>query len=605
VPNFRLILPVLLCFALQLSFAWAAPRPVALLAADDPQKVSSLSATFGATLVRFEVTFADARRPEFAVAYKPQDASLSIDLRNVDIGGVNLPARGPDVLVGSWELKGTSPITASWNVGLNYPVPGDKIRTRTAGNPTRLIVEVSRSYDERMSLPLTRGVHWTRREVRSADGYVLINELEVDLKKDGVALEIVHGNDSLQTTERPTDMAKRSGALALVNGGYFQFGGGGLGLVVEGGQVRKPQVARRPPRTTLGLTNDGRLLMDRVGATGNTLKSIEGSDWSNVRLALGGGPRLVRNGKVDITADAEGLGKNGNNITHTCARTAVAILNDGHLLFVTVSGFQDNHRQGWKLDDLAGWLVARGAVDAMGYDGGGSVAMVIDGQTVSRGWGNRVAERKVANAWAIRDPGPRLMPAKVTLKAATHRANADGKTRVKLVAQVEDAAGAPVPDGTMVYFSTTAGDVTPRATTRKGKAVAQWTAPRAVGEMQVVAFSGLVWGGDAILVESGPPAHLAATLRVVESAPAPSPSVVAETPSPQPTAEVPSAATLEVVLTDRWFNPLSGKPVKVEAEDGSVIALTTDADGVARLRTLAGGRLRVLHGALRPIELVP
>ena len=85
---------------------------------------------------------------------------------------------------------------------------------------------------------------------------------------------------------------------------------------------------------------------------------------------MGGGPRLVRNGRVAV--GQEGFG----HAAPRHPRTAVAVTRRGTILFVTVDGRQASS-VGMRLGELAEELVAMGAVEAINLDGGGSTTMVV------------------------------------------------------------------------------------------------------------------------------------------------------------------------------------------------------------------------------------
>jgi hypothetical protein len=84
---------------------------------------------------------------------------------------------------------------------------------------------------------------------------------------------------------------------------------------------------------------------------------------------VGAGPRIVRDGKVAV--NEEGFAH--ANVRHP--RTAVAVTSRRTFLFVTLDGRQAAS-VGMRLDELAGELIALGAVEAMNLDGGGSTTMV-------------------------------------------------------------------------------------------------------------------------------------------------------------------------------------------------------------------------------------
>lgn len=116
----------------------------------------------------------------------------------------------------------------------------------------------------------------------------------------------------------------------------------------------------------------------------------------NVLHALGGGPALVRDGIVNITAKEE---KFKQDITDGKApRTAFAILKNGKLLFVTVDGRQENSK-GMTLEELAGFLVHYDVREAINFDGGGSATMYLNGEVINSVSDSK--ERKVSNSLLI------------------------------------------------------------------------------------------------------------------------------------------------------------------------------------------------------------
>ena len=84
--------------------------------------------------------------------------------------------------------------------------------------------------------------------------------LLVDLAS-GLRLLPAAGDGVRMRRQRPTDLARRTGALAAVNGDFFSAGGDPLGcLVIEGEVLSEPD----PQRTCAGITADGALVFDRV-----------------------------------------------------------------------------------------------------------------------------------------------------------------------------------------------------------------------------------------------------------------------------------------------------------------------------------------------------
>lgn len=120
--------------------------------------------------------------------------------------------------------------------------------------------------------------------------------------------------------------------------------------------------------------------------------------WERARYILGGGPQLVKDGRVEITADAEKVGPDFVNTRHP--RTAIAMLDSGKLLLVTVDGRQPEKSVGMSLAELANLLLEFGAKEAINLDGGGSTTMVVKGKVVNSP-SDQTGERPVSDAILI------------------------------------------------------------------------------------------------------------------------------------------------------------------------------------------------------------
>jgi len=113
--------------------------------------------------------------------------------------------------------------------------------------------------------------------------------------------------------------------------------------------------------------------------------------------AVAGVPRLIKNGKVDITWQEEKASRSFVETRHP--RTAVAKLKDGKFLLITVDGRSESSG-GIGLRDLADYLLSLGAVDALNMDGGGSTTMVLDGKVVNHP-SDKEGERKIGDAMIV------------------------------------------------------------------------------------------------------------------------------------------------------------------------------------------------------------
>jgi exopolysaccharide biosynthesis protein len=123
----------------------------------------------------------------------------------------------------------------------------------------------------------------------------------------------------------------------------------------------------------------------------------QSEQWKKATSAIGGGPQLIRNGRVEITDDAEKVLPAFVSDLHP--RTAIAKLRSGHVLVVTVDGRQAASI-GMSLPMLADLLIEFGAVEAINLDGGGSTTMVIRNKLVNKP-SDAAGERPVSDAILI------------------------------------------------------------------------------------------------------------------------------------------------------------------------------------------------------------
>jgi exopolysaccharide biosynthesis protein len=128
------------------------------------------------------------------------------------------------------------------------------------------------------------------------------------------------------------------------------------------------------------------------------LKPIEPgarTDWMRAYSVLGGGPQLIMGGQIAITNVPEKITPAFVNDGHP--RTAIAKLESGKLLLITIDGRQPGESIGMSLPVLAELLLELGAVEAMNLDGGGSTTMVIHNKVVNKP-SDQTGERPVGDA---------------------------------------------------------------------------------------------------------------------------------------------------------------------------------------------------------------
>lgn len=109
--------------------------------------------------------------------------------------------------------------------------------------------------------------------------------------------------------------------------------------------------------------------------------------------AVGGGPRLLRDGQIAVEYAQENFNAKFAETKHP--RTAVGLKEDA-LLWVVVDGRQPGYSEGMSLYELAEFLRNAGCKDGLNLDGGGSSTLLVRGSVVNRPSDGR--ERPIVNA---------------------------------------------------------------------------------------------------------------------------------------------------------------------------------------------------------------
>lgn len=101
--------------------------------------------------------------------------------------------------------------------------------------------------------------------------------------------------------------------------------------------------------------------------------------WNDIEYAVGGGPYLVKKGKIFI--DRQGFSK--SFLWSKAPRSAIGYTKSGKLIFVTIDGRQEKYSEGATLGELAKIMWELGVYNAMNLDGGTSTQMVYNGKIVN------------------------------------------------------------------------------------------------------------------------------------------------------------------------------------------------------------------------------
>ncbi len=183
-------------------------------------------------------------------------------------------------------------------------------------------------------------------------GGVPVRYIVADLNNPYVRVSVVTAQQ-LGTDESIWELLARSRPTAAVTGTYFSTSSKlPVGdIVIEGERVHFGGVG-----TALCITYDNHVRFIRQ-------KLHRQRDWSNYRLVLGAGPRLLQNGRVSLYPPGEGF--RDRRVYALGKRVAVGVTKHNKLILAVVE-------QPISLRRLAQVMRALGAVDAIALDGGGS-----------------------------------------------------------------------------------------------------------------------------------------------------------------------------------------------------------------------------------------
>jgi exopolysaccharide biosynthesis protein len=195
-----------------------------------------------------------------------------------------------------------------------------------------------------------------------------VQTVTVSLLHPSVRLDAVLAGNTVGKTEALGSIAKRSGAVAAINGTFFDAYTDGAykapyGYIISGGKMLKNSPGDR--RTVFAY--DSNLLAELIPGDEFSLRFQSGG----VEGALQAGPRLLVNGEVSLNVAAEGF-KDPKILTGGGARSALGITRDHKLILMTSGGAT--------IPQLAQIMKQAGAYQAMNLDGGASSGLYYNGK---------------------------------------------------------------------------------------------------------------------------------------------------------------------------------------------------------------------------------
>jgi exopolysaccharide biosynthesis protein len=119
-----------------------------------------------------------------------------------------------------------------------------------------------------------------------------------------------------------------------------------------------------------------------------------------MQTAIGGGPVLILNSRMNITNNEERMFA-GKAIDDKHPRTAMGYTADGKLVILVVQGRMPGIAEGASLTHLAKLLLDLGCVEALNLDGGGSSCMLVNGKETIKP-SDKEGQRAVPAAFIIK-----------------------------------------------------------------------------------------------------------------------------------------------------------------------------------------------------------
>ncbi|MDR2125762.1 MAG: phosphodiester glycosidase family protein [Prevotellaceae bacterium] len=245
---------------------------------------------------------------------------------------------------------------------------------------------------------ITENIVFKQAQIKIFDSKQSISILEITLSPV-VRLGI---NDVSNTLIPASQLCRQVDAIAGVNASFFDMkNGGAVDFVRVNGEILHS-------KTKISQRNNAALVINRHDVQILERDTLD-SNWENnlnCENVIVAGPLIMKNGIPAV------LQKNAFN-ENRHPRTLVAIKTNGNVLLIVVDGRNAN-AAGMSISELYILSKALGCNDAMNFDGGGSSAMYIKGETetgiVNYPSDNRLfdhyGERKVANVIYVKEVKP-------------------------------------------------------------------------------------------------------------------------------------------------------------------------------------------------------
>lgn len=229
-------------------------------------------------------------------------------------------------------------------------------------------------------------IYLSKKRVNDTDVYVADVKLKNASSLRTALAENTYGRN---ITEETSEMAEENGAILAINGDYY--GSRQSGYVIREGVLYR-NVAKEGNEDLVIFKDGSFRIIQEEDITAEELIDM------GAEQVLSFGPALIENGKTAVDdSDEVGMAMRSN------PRTAIGVVDELHYVFVVADG-RTSDNAGLTLKELADFMDTLGVQTAYNLDGGGSSAMVFQGELVNNPTtsGRNTQERSVSDIVYIR-----------------------------------------------------------------------------------------------------------------------------------------------------------------------------------------------------------
>jgi len=235
---------------------------------------------------------------------------------------------------------------------------------------------------------------------------------KVDMNNKNIAIKPYLSTSSTGRELLPAFLTRING-IAGINGGFFDMTtGASYAACVQPDVVQAKNIqsvtrdskAYILTRSFFGITETREMSVDWIyhfgtkvtdiyrydkptqnanGAPATAPSQASGSPYYDLLVGIGGGPTLVKDGKINVTYNEEVFWGSGVGLDNGDPRTAVGFTKDNHCIMFVADGRQSTLSNGVGLTEMAQILIDLGCVEAMNLDGGGSTQMAVGAKLVN------------------------------------------------------------------------------------------------------------------------------------------------------------------------------------------------------------------------------